>query len=412
MNRLLLACIITISFQPLFAQSLLLTQLKQHITYLAADELEGRQTGSKGERLAYEYISKYYQQLGLKPVGDNGTYIQAFPFTIKANPHDTIVVIKDTSAKTAHNIAAYLDNGAATTVVIGAHYDHLGYAEYGNSLYAGTEHLIHNGADDNASGTAAVLELARILKSSTAKKNNYLFVNFSGEELGLYGSKYFVEHLPIGIAPINYMLNLDMVGRLRNDGGLALGGVGTSPSFTSLLNHLASDSFAVKKTESGVGPSDHTSFYLKNYPVLFFFTGTHSDYHKPSDDVEKINFQGEANVINYLVTIVDSLDNKGKLVFTKTKNEDNKETPKFKVTLGIMPDYVYNGTGIKIDGVSDGKPAAKAGMQTGDVIIALGKMKVTDMQSYMTALAAHKKGDSVKAKVMRDGKVKKLNVTF
>ena len=411
MNKLILLILLSIFSPFLQAQTSLINNLKKHINYLADDKLEGRQTGSKGERMAYEYIIEQYNKMGLQPMGDPGSFLQTFPFSVKANPHDTLQPVATESGKKAHNVVAYLNMGAATTVVIGAHFDHLGYAEYGNSLYPGKEVQIHNGADDNASGTAAVIELANLLKNSKSINNNYLFVNFSGEELGLFGSKYFVEHLPAPITPINYMINLDMVGRLRPE-GLAVSGIGTSPTISALFNHLQADSFLLKKTESGIGPSDHTSFYLKNYPVLFFFTGAHSDYHKPSDDADKINYLGEANVIQFIQTIIDSLDNKGKLVFTKTKNDDNKDTPKFKVTLGIMPDYVYDGIGVKVDGVSDGKPAAKAGILAGDIILKIGTAPTGDMQQYMVALTKHKKGDQVKVKIKRNNKTQKVKLTF
>jgi Peptidase family M28/PDZ domain len=394
------------------AQQPLIKNLKKHISYLTSDKLEGRQTGSLGEQLAAQYIVQQYRDMRLVPEGDDNSYLQVFSFTPKSNPHDTLEPQITTSSKQARNVVAYLNNNAPNTVVIGAHYDHLGHAEYGNSLYAGNDKPIHNGADDNASGTAAVIEMARLLKTSASKNNNYLFVNFSGEELGLFGSKYFVEHLPKNIAPINYMINMDMVGRLHKDGGVAVNGIGTSPTFAAMFKNIKADSFSVKTSESGIGPSDHTSFYLKNYPVLFFFTGTHSDYHKPTDDIEKINFRGEALVIHYINQLIDSLDSKGKLVFTKTKNDDNKDSPKFKVTLGIMPDYVYEGKGIRVDGVSDNRPAAKAGIETGDVIMQLGKHKTDDMQLYMKALAAHKKGDTIKVKVIRNKKVKRLKLTF
>ena len=196
MNKLILLILLSIFSPFLQAQTSLINNLKKHINYLADDKLEGRQTGSKGERMAYEYIIEQYNKIGLQPMGDLGSFLQTFPFSVKANPHDTLQPVATESGKKAHNVVAYLNRGAATTVVIGAHFDHLGYAEYGNSLYPGKEVQIHNGADDNASGTAAVLELADLLKNSNSKNNNYLFVNFSGEELGLFGSKYFVEHLP------------------------------------------------------------------------------------------------------------------------------------------------------------------------------------------------------------------------
>src|SRR3990170_3680977 len=269
--------------------------------------------------------------------------------------------------RTGHNVIGFIDNGAATTVILGAHFDHLGYGEDGNSLSRTGEKLIHNGADDNASGTAALIELARILKAGKAKSNNYLFIAFSGEELGLFGSKYFTENPTIDLKAINYMINMDMVGRLNDSTKtLAVGGYGTSPQWATVIN--AQDKklpFAIKIDSSGSGPSDHTSFYRKDIPVLFFFTGQHKDYHRPGDDADRINYEGELKVINYINTIINNLNKKNqKLVFLKTR-EVQSGMSSFKVTMGIMPDYTFNGAGVRADGVSDGRPAAKAGLKAG-----------------------------------------------
>jgi hypothetical protein len=405
-------------FTKSYAQdSNVVNRIKKHINFLASDALEGRQTGSPGEEQARNYLINYYE----KTIYCATVSTQKFTFSVRENPHDTLIKHNLVTDKPAFNVVAYIDNGSEYTVVIGAHYDHLGYGEYGSSLYTGTDKQIHNGADDNASGTAAILEIAEEICEHNTKhkmKYNYLIIHFSGEELGLYGSKYAADHLNElsffnGAMPkINYMINLDMVGRLQKDGGLSVSGVGTSPTFKRVLNNIKADSFAVKLSESGVGPSDHTSFYLKNNPVLFLFSGTHSDYHKPSDDADKINYKGEANIIKYTMLIIDSLDACSPLNFTATKNEDNKETPKFKVTLGIMPDYVYSGEGVKVDGVSEGKVAAKAGILTGDVITKINGEKTKDIYEYMAALAHLKKGDKAKIEVLRNGKKIKVNAQF
>jgi hypothetical protein len=210
-----------------------------------------------------------------------------------------------------HNVIGYIDNKATTTVVLGAHFDHLGYGEDGNSRHTAQGAAIHNGADDNASGTAALIELGRKLKSSAAKGNNYLFIAFSGEELGLYGSKYFTEHYSIDLKTVNYMINMDMVGRLNDSSKvLTIGGYGTSPAWSSVISHdyfelsnankKTAPSLVIKFDSSGTGPSDHTSFYRKDIPVLFYFTGLHTDYHKPTDDADKINFKGEQIIIGHI----------------------------------------------------------------------------------------------------------------
>ncbi len=512
------------------ADKLVLTNLQTHIGFLADDKLEGRRTGSAGEKLAYEYISAEFTKAGLTPRGDNGTFIQAFevnegrqinpsshliingfdldvekeyfPFIFspnaaleaapsialresgtiwfwdlkdvleenKSNPHFDItdaiktkvndvagkgatgLIIYNTSSiadglkfepkakselvkipvlyvtssikkkylydesatldiklkvdigdkvRTGHNVVGFVNNGAANTIILGAHYDHLGYGEDHNSLYTGTTPQIHNGADDNASGTAALIEMTKLLKASKFKNNNYLFISFSGEELGLYGSKYFTEHPAVDLSSANYMINMDMVGRLNDSThGLTIGGYGTSPVWGQLLNEK-DKYFTIKFDSSGSGPSDHTSFYRKDIPVLFFFTGVHGDYHKPGDDAEKINFAGELQVVKLVYNIVEAADKKGKLAFTKTREAAATGKNTFKVSLGIMPDYTYSGSGVRVDGVSEGKLAQKIGIKAGDVVIQLGDIKFTDVQSYMGALGKFNKGDATKVKVKR-----------
>jgi aminopeptidase YwaD len=523
-----------LSYSVAFGQKLkkadkaIINNLKSTITYLASDSLEGRRTGTPGEKLAYEYLSGEFEKIGLTPKGAADSYLQAFevnegkqilpkthlsingtsleiekdffPFIFSSNgsvsalaspsieennapwffdikdllnenannPHfdleeaiknkaieciakgasalivynsgtrddelkfetksktssvkiPVIFLSKNAATKylnentadldlnmqiaigdkkrTGHNVIGYLDNGAANTIVIGAHYDHLGYGEDHNSLWTGKAE-IHNGADDNASGTAVVIELAKLLKNSKLKNNNYLFICFSGEELGLFGSKYFTDHPTIPIENINYMINCDMVGRLNDSSPtITIGGLGTSPVWGKILP-AKTKSLSVKFDSSGIGPSDHTSFYLKNIPVLFFFTGTHKDYHKPTDDVDKINFTGEFRIIQYILNIIKETNNIGKIAFSKTR-EPQMSSARFTVSLGIMPDYTFSGLGVRADGIIDGKIASKVGMQAGDIIVKLGDFTITDLNTYMTALSKYKKGDATKVTVQR-----------
>lgn len=312
--------------------------------------------------------------------------------------------------RTGHNVIGFVDNGAPTTIVIGAHYDHLGHGEDGNAL-GPKENAIYNGADDNASGTAALIELSKLLPASKLKNNNYLFIAFSGEELGLFGSKYFTENPTIDLSRVNYMINMDMVGRLNDSARITLGGYGTSPYWGELFSSLKEKNLSVKFDSSGTGPSDHTSFYRKGIPVLFFFTGTHSDYHKPGDDADKINYAGEYNVVKFIYKVIDETNNKGKLAFTKTREQQNIRAS-FTVSLGIMPDYTFSGSGVRVDGISEGKLAQKAGIKTGDVITQLGDFKFTDVTSYMQALGKFKKGDSTKVKLKRGADELEFDVTF
>ena len=432
------------------ADKAVLTNLETHIHYLADEKLEGRRTGTPGEKLASDYISIEYMKAGLRPRGDNNGWLQAFqinegrevssdsyfevntrdfvlnkdyfPLAFSStgsisgspaialqeegepwfmdlkeqleanqgNPHFelesllhakakefarkgataiilyntskiadnlsfspsdrsepvTIPVIyitpeakkkylKDESAsldikirvgftnkqRTGHNVVGYLDNGASSTVIIGAHYDHLGHGEDGNVLSPGGAGVTFKGADDNASGVAATIELARMLNGSRLKNNNYLFIAFSGEELGLFGSKYFADHPTVDPSRLNYMINMDMIGRLNDSShALTIGGYGSSPVWGDAFSSISDRTFfSLKIDSSGVGPSDHTSFYRKGIPVLFFFTGITSDYHKPTDDCDKINYTGELRVLKYVYAVVESVNGRGRIPFAKTR---------------------------------------------------------------------------------------------
>lgn len=314
-----------------------------------------------------------------------------------------------------NNVVGYIDNGAPTTVILGAHYDHLGYGEDGNSMLRNNNtRQIHNGADDNASGIAALIELAAMLKKSKLTANNYLFVAFSGEELGLYGSKFFTENPTVNISTTNYMINMDMVGRLNDSSKvLTVGGIGTSPTWATTLSSIPNKYFTIKYDSSGTGPSDHTSFYRKDIPVLFFFTGLHSDYHRPSDDADKINYTGELMIIRYIYSVIEKNNRPaGKLAFTKTREAQTTTSARFSVSMGIMPDYTFSGTGVRVDGVSDGRPAQKAGLKTGDVVVQLGEHTISSMESYMQALSKFKKGDTAKVKYKRGNDTMETSVTF
>lgn len=309
----------------------------------------------------------------------------------------------------ARNVIAYINNNAANTVILGAHYDHLGYGEDKNAL--DTVHAVHNGADDNASGTSALIELARMLKKSSPANNNYLIISFSGEELGLMGSKYWLEHPTTAITP-NYMINMDMVGRYDTAHKLTIGGYGTTPAWGDLLNTSNTKGLLIKFDSSGSGPSDHEAFYRKNIPVLFFFTGSHADYHKATDDWQKINYEGEGTIVQYIYNIITAADTKGKLAFTKTSEPKAGRSAKFSVSLGIIPDYGYTGTGVRVDGVSGGKLAEKIGLQAGDVLLQLGEYKFVDVMSYMQVLSKFKKGDQTKLYSRRGKEEKQYDIQF
>jgi len=383
--------------------------MKEDVSFLASDSLKGRRTGTKYERMAAKYIANRFEDLGLEPKGTDG-YFQEFTFKDKTNPHEDITFVNKAgdSTTTAVNVVGYVNNNAENTIVIGAHYDHLGMGGEG-SLHRGKEKAIHNGADDNASGVAIMLNLIKDLQGKNTN-NNYLFIAFSGEEIGLLGSNYYVKNPTIDTKKVNYMFNMDMVGRLNEERAMAVYGVGTSPKFSQALFANNKD-FKLTEKESGVGPSDHTSFYLADMPVLHFFTGQHEDYHRPGDDVEKVNFEGMEDITQYLLAIITDLDDDGRLEFRKTKNE-SEDTPDFKVTLGVVPDYLYDGKGMRIDGVSEEKPAQKAGMQKGDVVVKVGEYEILDMMSYMKSLSKFEKGQKTTVIVERGGENVALEVTW
>lgn len=382
--------------------------IKDTVFFLASDSLKGRATGSLEEQKAADFLANELKRLGFAPKGNNGSYLQTFTFKDTRDPHkDVEFVNAGSGTTTGTNVIGYFDKQAEKTLVIGAHFDHLGMGGQGSLHRGGAE--IHNGADDNASGVATVLKVAQKLKDSLSK-TNILIQFYSGEEMGLLGSNYFVKNPTVEMDQVNAMINLDMVGRLREDGTLSVSGVGTSPVWKQVLNANNKD-FKLVLKESGVGPSDHTSFYLQDIPVLHFFTGQHEDYHRPSDDYDKLNYEGMQQIADYIARVAMDLDNSSKLTFKKTKNE-SEEVPRFKVGLGVVPDYLYDGKGMRIDGISEDKPAQKAGLQKGDIVVQMGDSTIVDMMSYMRALSSFEKGQSTKVVVKRNGEEVTAKITF
>lgn len=409
MKKILLAGAAVMSFVGAFAQfEITESALKAHVEYLASDKLAGREPGTKGEKLAYQYIQKEFKAIGLQPMGEKG-YLQHFDYKTLMTPHDSVAKI----AKKGTNVIGYLDNGAAYTIVIGGHYDHLGAHEHGSSLDREKQKgVIHNGADDNASGTAGVMALARYFANNSVKENtNFLFMCYSAEEDGLIGSKYYTNHPTMPLDKITCMINMDMVGRLNDSTKkVMVFGVGTSPAYTAVFTGLNTP-LALSYDSSGVGPSDQTSFYLKNIPVLHFFSGQHLDYHKSTDDAEKINYAGEKQILELIVEVASRISNQPKLAFTATKQAEQSKVS-FKVTLGIMPDYSYSGKGVKVDAATPGKPAAAGGVIQNDIVVKLGDKDIENIYDYMKLLATFKKGDTTTIEVLRNNEVQKLQVTF
>jgi len=317
--------------------------------------------------------------------------------------------------KPAVNVAAVIEGNDPILkneyIVIGAHYDHIGMGETG-SLYRGGDQQIHNGADDNASGTTGVIELAeKFAANSGSLKRSIIFVAFSGEELGLLGSNHFVNNLPFSEKNIITMINMDMIGRMNEENNLIVYGTGTSPVWKDLLKKNNEFSFKLSLNDEGYGPSDQSSFYAKEIPVLFFFTGTHTDYHRPSDDADKININKEEHILKYIYSIVTDLDrNSSRPEYVNVPRKDTGGAMRFKVYVGTIPDYGSQAEGFKITGVSEGSPAQKAGLKGGDIIVEFGGKKVTNIYDYMYAMNSFAPGDVVDVLVKRDKEELKLKV--
>jgi Zn-dependent M28 family amino/carboxypeptidase len=401
---LLLATSVSIQ---LSAQNFSPRAIQKHVNYLASDKLEGRGTGTAGEQKAAAYLIKQFKKAGLQPYGENGGFLQGYPAKKGLPPNITYV-------QTA-NVVGYLNNNADRTIIIGAHYDHLGKGDQGSSLLANSNGMIHNGADDNASGTAGLIELAKYYgKNGVTEKHNFLFIAFSGEELGLMGSKFYADNPTIDLQSATCMINMDMIGRYRDDKGVTIGGVGTSSFWEENALEIANETgINYNIDSSGVGPSDHTSFYLKDIPVMFLFTGAHQEYHKPTDDANLLNADGEAKLLQYITKVIAKLDESPKIDFQKTKTPHARGTASsFKVTLGVMPDYAYDRGGLRLDGVQEDRPAFKSGIKTGDIILKLGDVEVKDIMDYMKALGKFEKGQTVKVTFKRGEEIITRDLTF
>jgi len=314
----------------------------------------------------------------------------------------------------AYNVAGMIEGSdpllKKEVIIIGAHYDHLGRGGEGSGSLAPRAGDIHYGADDNASGTAGVLELARLFTAQKPRpKRTIVFMAFSGEEEGLLGSNYYVNHPLLPLANTVAMINMDMIGRMK-DSRLIIGGVGTAKEWRDLLS--TEKTFQLTLNEDGFGPSDHSSFYAKQIPVLFFWTGTHNDYHKPSDTFEKINYDDEARILEMVARIVNQLDAADKRVtYTTAKSDSAPRTGGFRVYLGTIPNYADSNDGLLLDGVRDGSPAAKAGLKAGDRVVKIGDHEIRNVYDYTAALGEMKAGEEYVFEVVRGTERLTLKIT-
>lgn len=347
----------------------------------------------------------------------------------------TVSLAVDLSRKNAdaYNVVGILEGTDANlkneAIVVGAHYDHLGKGGAGSLAVNST--AIHHGADDNASGVAAMLEIARRFAAEKKNKRAIVFVAFGGEEEGLLGSNFYVNNPAFALDKTAAMINLDMVGRL-NENKLNVGGIGTASEWRDLVNSNNQSSlrgfreeppprvkivdkqsgeilldknypnFALQLNEDGFGPSDHSSFYAKQVPVLFFFTGTHADYHKPTDTAEKINYAGLLKVTDYVSEIVKTIDRNAKRpTYAVAKSSNTGGRASFNVTIGVVPSYAESTDGLLLDGVRDASPAALAGIKAGDKIVRFAGKEIRNISDYTFVLGELKADTEYEIEVVR-----------
>tara|TARA_R100001143_G_scaffold63568_1_gene72037 strand:+ start:8373 stop:9626 length:1254 start_codon:yes stop_codon:yes gene_type:complete len=381
--------------------------LSEHVEWLSSVDREGRFAGSIQEADAANYIADQFLVFGLEPMGDDFTYLQQFtlsgPMAQSMDSENVISrnVIGDVVGTQHPN----------RVIVIGAHYDGQGRGGIISMDHDG-EPAIHPSADDNASGTAGLLYLARYF-SQNPPENTIRFIAFSGEELGLLGSRFYTNTMDTYESSVMAMINLDMIGRLTDD-NFTVFGTGTANVWEDILKSAESDSLTVNQIAGGSGSSDHTSFYDQGIPVLHYFSGTHPDYHSPTDTADKINYPGMEMILGHVKRVVEELDQMdlSEIDFQESTSGQTQTMNRDGATLGVMPDYSYSGDGFRIDAVREGQPGDLGGLEDGDIIIQLGDFTVADIYSYMEGLSEYEKGDQVVVKIMRNGTEMNIEITF
>ena len=388
-----------------------LSQPLAAVRYLADDALEGRLSGSVGERCAAEYIALEFERIGLAPGGEGGGYLQ--PVELQS------VVTAHVPAGRGMNVIGVLEgsdpNLRSEAVVLGAHHDHLGHGEIFGSLAgpADGDDDIHNGADDNASGVGTLIAVAEALAVSPPARS-VVFVTFSGEEFGLLGSSYYAQNPAIPLDRTVAMLNMDMVGRLEDD-PLIVSGTGTAEEWSQILDsYEASEGIPLARSPDGFGPSDHTSFYERDVPVLHFFTNVHGEYHRPADHWELIDREGLERVAVLVEGVLRTVaDQPAPLVhIAGAGTPPEEQTGGYGAYLGTVPDFTPVDFGVLLSGVSGGSPAEEAGLQAGDILIRLGPFEIEDLYVLTEALQTLEPGTEVKATFLRDGQEVAVFVTL
>jgi hypothetical protein len=382
--------------------------VRWRLSILASDSLEGRRSGSTGCEKAARFIAKEFKRFGLKPLDSAKKYLQPFEFSEKMM--DSTKKEKTRSA----NVVGFLPGNDKKlkdeVVIIGAHYDHLGF---GGKNALDSSKATHYGADDNASGTAGMLELAEYYSNNKKSlKRSMIFIAFSGEEEGLFGSINYTKSPYLPLEKTQAMINMDMIGRLK-DSVLIVEGYGSSTYWKELFGKLDTTKFHMHFKPDGVGPSDHSSFYRKNIPVLFYFTGLHKDYHKASDTRDKINYEGEVEVLKVVKSSIDDIQaRKDRIPFSLVPVDTTKKTTGFSAYVGGVPDYGFDGEGLKISDITPGSPAEKAGLKAEDIVVKFGDKGIKNIYDYSAELSKHKPGDTVEFVVQRGGKNISLSVTL
>jgi aminopeptidase YwaD len=403
-------------------------RIQRAIEYLASDQLEGRGTGTAGNDSAAAYLARQHAAYGLLPLSTDTSRAECRGTPAPPSCRSYLQRFMARGVEVAHaghpeglatqNVVAMVRGRDPALrgeyVVIGAHFDHLGRSG-ASALDPGAGDAIRNGADDNASGTAAALELARLFAARPARRS-IIVVHFTGEELGLLGSQWFVEHPPVALDSVAAMINFDMVGRLRND-KLIVYGVGTARELPAILDSAnVAPRLAISAVGDGFGPSDHSSFYTKGIPVLHFFTDMHDDYHTATDDADKINSAGEARVVSLAERTVRSIaDRPVRLAAVRVEAPAPTMSSRegSNVYLGSIPDMsAGDAAGLRLTGVRAGSPADLGGLRAGDVIVELGGTPVKDLYSYSNALYSHRVGDTVAVVYLRGGTRQSTTVTL
>ncbi|HUL03571.1 MAG TPA: M20/M25/M40 family metallo-hydrolase [Gemmatimonadales bacterium] len=384
------------------------------VRYLADDAREGRGVGTHGIEDAARYIADAFKKAGLAPAGADNSFFQ--PFTVA--PDAPAAMHTQLAGAETRNVVGVLKGSSAAlrgeVVIVGAHYDHLGLGGFG-ALDPDSTGKVHNGADDNASGVAGVIEIARLLRGRKPART-IVFIAFSGEELGDLGSAYFVKHpLVEPVDSIYAFLNMDMIGRLRNDRLLALGAL-SAAEFTGLLDSLNQQpgaKFDLRASGDGWGPSDQASFFAAKRPVLQFFTDLHEDYHRSTDDWQKINAVGLARVAAFVSQVAWTLSNRpAPLTFVDAAPPQMSSGGGYGAYLGTIPDMTGSPGGVLLSGVRTGSPAEQAGLKGGDIITAIGSKTIANLMDMTDALRSHQAGDTVTIGVKRGDQTVQLTAVL